>query len=688
MNTSVWARRFGTDGIESRALMGRNEPLTVGDDDLEERIERALVRSRWKSYDPVLRGLFESRTERADIGFLHRGVRAAVACFISFGLFDLWLFPDIGLSSATTRILLGLAILAFVEFLVWRQVGLQLVNSACAIGLFVAAAVWSEIARHTAYQDAFALFLVFGTVFVVSSSLFFRFRFATSAACSSAITFLLCGVAATTDVSFGTKLVLIAYFLTFLWFALYLSWQLSFERYATFLNETRARINEKAARDNGRQLARIANTDHLTKLRNRRAMVEAYSEYRERWNSDGRTIGVLLIDVDHFKAFNDRHGHQAGDRCLISVGSALDAAAERHDAIVGRYGGEEFIAFSHVEDEDALLRLAEDMRKSIEALEVQHSERSDGMGIVTVSIGASVTRSGVVPDLERISSEADRALYFAKAEGRNRTHRFDPSVPESLHRDHEITELLARAVSDGLASLVYQPIVAADTGRLCAVEALMRLRTDEGVSISPASFIPVAERTGLIGELGRWVLRRACTDILVAGVADRVSVNVSGVQLRAPGFPMYVARLLAELGLQPSTLALEITESVDIALDAHILDVVGSLKALGVQIWLDDFGTGYAGLRWLQMITFDVVKVDRCFLRRADSQDGQNFLQDVLHLLRNRDVCVLVEGVETDGELALVRSAGADLIQGYHTGRPQPSNSLVAIAHHRSGGSA
>ncbi|WP_168990600.1 putative bifunctional diguanylate cyclase/phosphodiesterase [Aureimonas flava] len=609
-------------------------------------------------------------------------MRAAVACFISFGLFDLWLFADVGHISATTRIVLGLTILAIVEWQVTRHVAVHLINLTCAVGLFAAAAAWALVARSTIHQDTFALFLVFGTVFVVSSSLFFRFRFAVSAGCSSAITALLCAVVAATGVSFDTKLVLNAYFLVFLWFALYLSWQLTFERYATFLNETRARINEKAARDKGRQLARIANTDHLTGLRNRRAVVCEYAQYRERWNKDRRPIGVLLIDVDHFKAFNDRYGHQAGDNCLVGVAHALKLAADAHDAIVGRYGGEEFIAFCHVDDAQALLGFAEAMREAVEALEVQHAERSDGMGIVTVSIGASMTRVGTSPELERVSSEADRALYLAKADGRNRSHHFDPDAPESWHPDHGIAELLARALADDLVSLVYQPIVATDTGRLCAVETLMRLRDDDGAPISPAAFIPVAERTGLIGELGRWALRRACTDILVGGVAERVSVNVSAVQLRAPGFPMYVARLLGELRLHPSSLALEITEGIDISLDAHILDVIRSLKALGVQIWLDDFGTGYAGLQWLQMITFDVVKVDRCFLHRIDTDDGQLFLQDVLQLLRNRDLRVVVEGVETDDHLAFVRSAGVGMAQGYLMGRPQPVCQFSKAPHH------
>lgn len=221
-----------------------------------------------------------------------------------------------------------------------------------------------------------------------------------------------------------------------------------------------------------------------------------------------------------------------------------------------------------------------------------------------------------------------------------------------------------------MLALGYQPIIDMTDGSIHAVEALMRLHGADGKSISPAVFIPVAERTGMIVELGRWALRTACVEILTAGLADRVSVNVSAVQLRAAGFPLYVASLLGELGLQPSAVSLEITEGIDISSENQIQEAVLALKALGVQIWLDDFGTGYAGLGWLQLIDFDVVKVDRSFLHRSGTAEGARFIGDILQLLRNRNVSIVVEGVETEEQLAFLSANNVPNAQGYFLSRP------------------
>lgn len=623
--------------------------------------------------------MFANSTDRADRLAVRRGVRAAVVCFVTFGFFDLWLFSDVGVLGMWTRLAVGLLFLGLVEWQILRNHDLRLINVACATGLVVASFAWLSVAGQTRDQEHFAQFLVFGTVFVISSSLFFRFRFPVGAACSSAITLLFCLFALGAIVPASTKLIVVSYFVSFLGFSLYLSWQLAAERYVTFLNATRARLNEMAVREKGQQLARIANTDHLTGLRNRRAVVHEYGDYRERWLRYGQSIGVLLIDVDHFKAFNDHYGHQSGDHCLVDVGNALQRAAVKAGATLGRYGGEEFIAFCHVADEDALFGFSEAMREAVETLALPHSERRDGLGLVTVSIGASITRKAGSPDLDRLSGEADKALYSAKAKGRNRTHVFDPDAPLGDNEDRKIAEILTHALDQGLLSLVYQPIVDLTDGTLHALEALMRLQGPDGTSISPSVFIPVAERTGMIVEMGLWAVRTACLEALSTGIADRVSVNVSPVQLRAPGFPLYIAGLLGELGLQPSALALEITESVDIASDTQILQTILGLKALGVQIWLDDFGTGYAGLAWLHTIDFDVVKIDRCFLHRSDTVDGAQFIQDILRLLRNRDVAIVVEGVEIEEHLAFLQENDVRLAQGYFLCRPMPAERVSKI---------
>lgn len=652
--------------------------MAEAEDELRDRVERALSGERWRPADPDLYRMFEASTDQVDRASTRVGVRAAVACFVLFGSFDLWLFPDVGWMSVAVRFAIGVLFLGIVEWQVSRGRSMASINATCAFGLAVAALGWLLVAARTGAQMSFAEFIIFGTVFVVSSSLFFRIRFWVGALSSTSITVLFACAAIGADVDLGFKIILVTFFVFFLGLALYLSWQLAAERYVTFLNATRAQLNEMDVREKGEQLARIANTDHLTGLKNRRAVVQEYDVFRELWLRDGRPIGVILIDVDHFKAFNDYYGHQSGDYCLVDVGRALQGAAAAAGGVLGRYGGEEFIAFAHVADRDALYQFAESVRRAVEALALPHSRRRDGTSVVTVSIGASITRPDESSDLERMCSEADNALYSAKANGRNGTHLFDPKAPQTDNEDRNLAIIVAQAVERDLLSLVYQPIIDVSTNEVHAVEALMRLRDIDGMTIAPSAFIPVAERTGAIVQLGRWAVRRACSEILARGLAPKVSVNVSAFQLREASFPLFVAGVLAEFGLEPSTLALEITEGFDIASDSTVIQAVVALRRAGVEVWLDDFGTGYAGLSWLQAVDFTLVKIDQRFLQACETEDGARFLQDILTLVNNRGLTVVLEGVETAAQLAFLKKFGVRLAQGYHLGRPCASDMLSA----------
>lgn len=647
--------------------------MARAEEELWKRVEGALSQRRWGWADPILYREFEESNDAADRKLARLGVRAAVACFMLFGSFDLWLFPDIGVYGVLTRIAIGFFFLLVVEMQVSRQCSMSVINATCAAGLALAALGWLLVMTHTRYQASFAQFMIFGTVFVVSSSLFFRIRFSVGASSSTIITFLFAHAAINADIGYNFKVILVSFFFSFLGLALYLSWQLAAERYETFLNATQAQLNEMAVREKSEQLARIANTDHLTGLKNRRAIVEEYDAFRERWLQDGQLIGVLLIDVDHFKAYNDHYGHQSGDRCLVDVGHALQAAAAGAGGVLGRYGGEEFIAFAHVADAEALYLFAESLRKAVEALALPHSTRRDSTGVVTVSIGASITRTDANSHLDRMCSEADNALYTAKANGRNGTHVFDAQASLTDNEDRNLAVILEQAVERNHLSLVYQPIIDVDRGSVHAVETLMRLRGADGAPIPPSIFIPVAERTGAIIQLGRWAIRTACAEILVAGVAEKVSVNVSAVQLREASFPLFVAGVLTEMKLRPSALALEITEGADISSDSKVLQTVSALQRIGVEIWLDDFGTGYAGLSWLQAVEFTLVKIDQRFLQTCGTEEGATFLQDILHLVRNRGLSVVLEGVETPEQMAFLKNAKVPLAQGYYLGRPAPA---------------
>ncbi|MBO0902977.1 putative bifunctional diguanylate cyclase/phosphodiesterase [Jiella sonneratiae] len=653
--------------------------MAQAEEELRKRVERALSAKRWRPTDPDLYRMFQDSTDQFDRESTRVGVRAAVICFLLFGLYDLWLLPDVGRFTVATRFLIGFGFLGVVEWQTTSGRSMAAINATCAGGLATAALGWILVADHTQYQTSFAEYIIFGTVFVVSSSLFFRIRFWVGSLGSTLITVMFAWAALAAEIDPTFKIILVTFFVSFLCLALYLSWQLAAERYVTFLNATRAQLNELAVREKSEQLARIANTDHLTGLKNRRAVVAEYAVFRERWLREGTPIGVLLIDVDHFKAYNDHYGHQSGDRCLVDVARALQSAATAAGGVLARYGGEEFIAFTHVADRNALFGFAEAIRKSVEAFALPHSKRRDGTGIVTVSIGASITRSDENSDLDRMSSEADNALYSAKANGRNATQVYDPKMPQTENEDRNIAIVLDQALDHDLVSLAYQPIVDVATGEVHAFEALMRLRGPEGTPIPPSVFIPVAERTGAIVSLGRWALRTACTQILKAGLAPKLSVNLSAVQLREASFPLFVAGLLSEMNLAPSSLALEITEGFDIASDPCVLEAIAALRNLGIEIWLDDFGTGYAGLSWLQSIDFTLVKIDQRFLQASATPEGERFLKDILQLVRRRGLSVVLEGVETPEQMAFLERAEVPLAQGYYLGRPVSVDAAASL---------
>jgi EAL domain-containing protein (putative c-di-GMP-specific phosphodiesterase class I) len=204
----------------------------------------------------------------------------------------------------------------------------------------------------------------------------------------------------------------------------------------------------------------------------------------------------------------------------------------------------------------------------------------------------------------------------------------------------------------------------------------MRLKMLDGTSVPPSLFIPVAERTGAILELGRWAIRTVCAELLADDHISVVSVNVSPIQLKTPGFAASVATILGETGVAGSRLAFELTEGLEIEMHSDILRCISDLKLLRVRIWLDDFGTGFAGLSWLRLIDFDTVKIDRSFLHDCASPRGKAMLQDIIALVRNRGHKILVEGVETDEQIALMREFGIDKIQGFRVGRPAPAKSF------------
>ncbi|ANL75549.1 GGDEF/EAL domain-containing protein (plasmid) [Rhizobium phaseoli] len=607
------------------------------------------------------------------------GLWIAVAVYVSFALPDRWLIPDVAPATITARfVVAAMALLAF-EVLRLAKAKTVWLDITCALALLAGYLAWLCPAIGTRDVTAMSYYMIFGAIFMMGANLFFSFPFRLSVITSS---FVLCAFFVTIEAYFPSsqiyKLAFGMFYVSCFVFTSSINWRLNVERRNVLLNAAEARYQHWEASERGRSLLELSNTDYLTGISNRRALDRRLDECWAAWKDEGRDFVVFLIDVDFFKRFNDRYGHQEGDRCLTVVANVLKAVVESSGGMIGRYGGEEFIVVMPAETPSIAMSLAEKIRMEVEFLAIAHDERPDDSPIVTVSIGVAFTREDVGEKVERIVREADLALYNAKASGRNCIRRFDPSLPRPDDNAGKLVPLLTAAIDRKLVSLVYQPIFDLTNERAKAVEALMRLRMPDGTAVSPRTFIPVAERTGAILELGKWAIETACRDILMTDRMATVSVNVSPIQLRSPGFAASVGDILARCGVSGSRLALEVTEGLDMDMQSEVLKCVADLRALGVEIWLDDFGCGFAGLSWLRAIEFQTVKVDRTFLHDCSDPRGLTMLQDMISLIRNRGNTILVEGVETAAQLSLLKDLRIDRVQGFHMGMPVSAERLNA----------
>ena len=625
-----------------------------------------------------MRALYRKDGEASRREAARQGLRLAVAVYVLYSVLDVLLIPDVAFYTAAARFGIGAIVLAVIEFQYRTKTRTEWLDLTCAAALISGYIGWIIPAITTVHIQNFAYFMYFGTTFMMGANLFFRFDFKLSLISSgiilfvSLVTVFLFPGSDFYRIAFGT------FYLSCFTFTSYVNWKLNKERYKVFLNAMAAKNEHREATERGNALLRLSRTDPLTGLANRRAIDEKMWEYWNDWQQQGSNFAALLIDVDFFKKFNDYYGHQEGDRCLVIVAEALRDAIRDRDGTIGRYGGEEFIVLARLDSRQEVAAFSELIRSTVEKLALSHQHRRDGMSIVTVSVGAALTRKQAGAKLERIIHEADRALYLAKANGRNCIHLFDPNDPQSSDESENIAALLKIAIEQNLVSMVYQPIQDVGSGKVEAVEALMRLRMLDGTSVPPSLFIPVAERTGAILELGRWAIRTVCHELLVDNHVRIVSVNVSPIQLRTPGFAASVASILGETGVVGSRLAFEITEGLEMEMHSDVLRCIHDLKLLGIRIWLDDFGTGFAGLSWLRLIDFDTVKIDRSFLHDCVTAKGRAMMLDIIGLIRHRGHKILVEGVESDEQMVLMREFGIDQIQGFHVGRPAPADYIRA----------
>jgi len=424
------------------------------------------------------------------------------------------------------------------------------------------------------------------------------------------------------------------------------------------------------------KIAHLAHYDGLTDLPNR-VLFRARLEQALDAIQPGEQLAVLYIDIDEFKSVNDALGHPIGDELLKGVAERLRGCLKETD-VAARLGGDEFAVIqTAIKNQSETVRLVDEIHSAIRApLEcVGHLITTDA------SIGIALA-PGDGLDLDQLLKNADLALYGAKADGR-RTHRFFETGMDERAKARRRLELeLRRALSDGGLEVYYQPVVTIEDGKISSCEALLRWRHPERGMISPAEFIPIAEETGLINQLGQWVLNVACTEAAKWPDHVRVAVNVSPVQFRSQTLALNVAATLAACGLAASRLELEITEAVLIRDDEAALDVLHQLRKLGVRIALDDFGTGYSSLSYLQRFPFDKIKIDRAFIRDLDGPGASSsIVQAVVSIAAASDMMTTAEGVETEQQKNLLYILGCTEMQGHLFSPALPAVEVRRLLH-------
>ena len=412
---------------------------------------------------------------------------------------------------------------------------------------------------------------------------------------------------------------------------------------------------------------RLAHYDSLTGLANRLQMAQTLEKILVAPNHDHRACAVFLLDLDRFKQVNDTMGHPAGDYLLTQVASRLERTIGEHGR-VGRLGGDEFqVVLPGRHRREELAQLA---TRVIHDLSQPYS--IDGHRVmIGASIGIAFSPEDGVTS-EAIIRNADLALYAAKDGGRGRHHFY----AEDLHSDAEERRQLEQDLRDAIASggfeVHYQPVVHTSTERITGFEALLRWNHPTRGPLSPAKFIPVAEDSGLIAQIGEWVLRQACHDLAKWPESVRVAVNVSPLQFANPMLPSIITHALAAAQVNPARLELEITESVFLNDDDGTDAMFAALKRVGVRLALDDFGTGYSSLGYLKKAPFDKIKIDQSFVRGATINGSRNgaIIASIVSLAEALGMETTAEGVETLDELDLVRMLGCSHVQGFIYEKP------------------
>ena len=413
----------------------------------------------------------------------------------------------------------------------------------------------------------------------------------------------------------------------------------------------------------------LAYNDSLTGLPNRTMFIDSMKKLIDKVRPRHEMLAVMFLDLDRFKYVNDSLGHNVGDMLLKAVAERIVSCVRSADT-VARLGGDEFtLVLDGIEDRNVVANIAEKICRKV-------GEPYSFLGkdiYVTASIGISMhPQDG--DNIEVLMKRADTAMFRAKEHGGSYLF-YEKEMEAIVTNKVEIEQDLRQSLERDELEVYYQPKLDLKTSRVYGMEALVRWNHPERGQVAPGDFVPLAEETGLISEVGLWVLISSCVQVqtwIDKGYQPMpVSVNLSGRQLENSDIIAQVAHVLARTGLRPELLELELTESILMKRPEEVISILQQLKAMGVKLSIDDFGTGYSSLNYLRKFPIDLLKIDRAFVRDiTNNKEDRLIVQSVIALAKSLDLKVLAEGVETREQEDVLRKEGCDYVQGFYIGRP------------------
>ncbi|MDQ0840032.1 putative bifunctional diguanylate cyclase/phosphodiesterase [Sphingomonas faeni] len=417
--------------------------------------------------------------------------------------------------------------------------------------------------------------------------------------------------------------------------------------------------------------AAVARRDDLTGVANRTAFREQFEERLTTLDASGRCLAIHWLDLDRFKEINDSFGHLAGNALLAGVAHRLDEVFGRR-GIVARLGGDEFVVVCEVEHRTDAVAIGEKILDLVE-----RPLHFDGRVLrVTASLGIAIAPTDG-SDADTLLKNADLALYRAKDSGRGMLCFYERLMDEKVERSRELAAEMEGALERSEFSLMFQPIFDLAGGRILSCEALLRWTSPDHGTISPAEFIPIAEDSGLIVEIGRWVIREACRIASTWPTDVTVAVNLSPIQLRSANLAMTIVSALATSGLAAERLELEVTESVLLEDITASLAALEAINRLHVRTTLDDFGTGYSSLSYLTKFPFQTLKIDRSFVQDSERNPASvAIVQTVIELAAKLGMRTIAEGIETQAQLDQLRRTRCDAVQGFFLARPMSASMI------------